>query len=122
MTDLKPDPIKLSEFLETAVLTGVAGWRQFLLAKREILHDYERAKHYAKAHKVQVSHGNVGAASFRNWLEQFLPKRFGVCNGYIASQQIQEPYKFPHFDIIIYDQQNSPVLWIEDNLDSSAPA
>jgi hypothetical protein len=102
--------------------SGTAGWKQFLMAKWDIVQAYERAKYYSQAHIVQTSHGNVAAAAIRAWLERFLPKRFGVCNGYIASQQQKEPYKFPHFDIIIFDQMRSPILWHEENLDSSMPA
>lgn len=102
--------------------TGTAGWKQFLLAKWDIVQAYQRAKHYSQAHIVQTSHGNVAAAAIRTWLERFLPKQFGVCNGYIAAQQQSEPHRFPHFDVIIFDQMRAPILWYEENLDSSQPA
>jgi len=101
---------------------GTAGWKQFVFAKWDIVQAYERAKHYSQAHIVQTSQGNVASAAIRAWLERFLPKRFGVCNGYVASQQQLEPYKFPHFDIIIFDQLQAPILWCEENLDPSHSA
>src|SRR5215470_1786503 len=55
-----------------------AVWRQFLVAKRGMLAEYERALSHAKTQPVATHHGNVAEAAFRDWLAAFLPKRFGV--------------------------------------------
>jgi hypothetical protein len=56
---------------------------------------------------------------FRKRLSGFLPKRYAVTSGYIVSSGLRSKDKIPHFDVIIYDYLESPVLWIEDNPDSS---
>ena len=64
-------------------------------------------------------HGKVAEASFRQWLSEFMPKRFGVTAGRIISQGFNDDVKAPHYDVIIYDQLNAPVLWIEESPDLS---
>ena len=95
------------------------GWKQILTARKEILDAYDRAREQAKAHEVETYHGRVAEAACRKWLAGFLPKRYGVTPGYIVSPGIPSNVKVPHFDVIIYDQIESPVLWIEDNPDVS---
>jgi hypothetical protein len=96
-----------------------AAWRQFLLAKRAMLAAYDRALAHAKTQTVQVHHGNVGEAAVRDWLASFLPKRFGVTPGYVRSQGVPESHQTAHFDVIIYDQLEAPILWVEENPDKS---
>ena len=95
------------------------GWKQILTARKEMLDAYDSARDKAKSHKVQVSHGKVAEAECRKWLIDFLPKRFGVTSGYVVSSGLTSKDKLPHFDVIIYDQMESPVLWIEDSPDTS---
>jgi len=99
---------------------SIQGSRQFLTSKKEMLDAFDQAREKAKAHKVETSHGKVAEAQFRKWLSHFLPKRYGVTSGYIASQWALDHVKLPHFDVIIYDQLESPVLWVEDCSDSSS--
>jgi hypothetical protein len=96
-----------------------AAWQQFLIGKREILAEYDRAFSHAQTQPVHTHHGNVAEAAFRNWLITFLPKRFGVTSGYIRSQHSDFIPQSGHFDVIIYDQLEAPTLWIEDNRDKS---
>ncbi|MGD0820981.1 MAG: DUF6602 domain-containing protein [Desulfomonilia bacterium] len=65
-------------------------------------------------------HGKVAEAEFRKWLASFLPKRYGITSGYIVSTGLKSGDKTPHFDIIIYDQLESPILWVEDFPDVSS--
>jgi hypothetical protein len=95
------------------------GWLQFLTAKKEMLDSYDKAKTHSKKHKVETYHGKVAEAEFRKWLSNFLPKKFAVTSGYIISQGIPDTQKAPHFDVIIYEHLESPVLWIENNPDAS---
>ena len=62
----------------------------------------------------------VAEAEFRKWLEAFLPKRYGVTPGYVISTGIPNTERAPHFDMIIYDKLDSPVLWVEDQPDASS--
>jgi hypothetical protein len=100
-------------------LTGTQGWRQFSGAKKKMLDAYDLAKGQARAHEVEVFHGRVAEGQVREWLGGFLPKRYGVTSGYIVSQGQTESTKLPHFDVIIYDQIEAPVLWIEDSPDTT---
>ena len=96
------------------------GWKQFLTSRKEILDAFDRAKQKAKAHEVETFHGKVAEAELRKWLLSFLPKRYGITPGYIVSPGLKSSQKTPHFDVIIYDQLEAPVLWIEDSPDVSA--
>jgi hypothetical protein len=96
------------------------GWKQISSARKEILDAYDSARDKTKAHEVEIFHGKVLEAALRKWLAEFLPKRYGVTSGYVVSPGIPSSVKAPHFDVIIYDQLDSPVLWTEGNPDSSA--
>ena len=96
------------------------GWKQILTARKDMLDAYDRAREQARSHEVETYHGKVAEAKFREWLAGFLPKRFGVTAGYVVSSGLRSVQKTPHFDVIIYDALESPVLWIEDNPDNSA--
>jgi hypothetical protein len=98
---------------------GRQGWEQLLTWKKEILDAFDRGRRYARGHEVETYHGLVAEAHFRNWLGEFLPKRFGVTAGYIISQGVPAEVRAPAFDVIIYDQLNSPVLWAESHPDRS---
>lgn len=96
-------------------------WKQFLIARDEMLSSYDRARELSRKREVQTKHGVVAEAEFRKWLSNFLPKRYGVTSGYIISQGLSNSEKsFAHYDVIIYDQLESPILWIDDSADSSA--
>ena len=66
---------------------------------------------------MRTYHGLVAESQFIEWLSEFLPKRYAVTYGYIISAGYSELENVAHFDVIIYDHLNSPILWIEDNLD-----
>lgn len=80
---------------------------------------FDVAKDQAKSHEVETWHGKVAEAEFRKWLTKFLPKRFGVTSGYVVSTGLTSADKTPHFDVIIYDQLESPVLWVEGSPDGT---
>ena len=95
------------------------GWKQLLTSRKEMLDAYDRARDKARAHEVETFHGKVAEAELRKWLSEFLPKRYGVTPGYVVSPGLKSSDKAPHFDVIIYDHLESPVLWIEDSPDIS---
>jgi hypothetical protein len=94
---------------------GVQGWRQFLQSKRQMLAEFDVARTHGKSHEVETWHGVVAEGLFRRWLADFLPQRFGVTSGYIISQNRFEDERAPHFDVIVYDKLNAPILWIEEH-------
>jgi hypothetical protein len=95
------------------------GWKQFLTSRKEMLDAFDRARDKAKTQEAEVFHGKVAEAELRKWLSNFLPKRYGVTPGYIVSPGLKGSQKTPHFDVIIYEQFESPVLWVEDSPDIS---
>jgi len=96
------------------------GWKQFLTARTEMLDAFDRAREKAGSHEVETYHGKVAEAEFRKWLSSFLPKKYGVTPGYVVSPGLKVTEKTPHFDVIIYDQLESPILWVEDNPDATS--
>ena len=93
------------------------GWKQIITARKAILDAFDTAREQARAHEVETYHGRVAEAEIRKWLVQFLPKRYGVTSGYVVSPGLKSTDKTPHYDVIIYDQIESPVLWVEGNPD-----
>jgi len=93
-------------------------WAQFLIARRELLAQYDQAMVHAKEQTVVTHHGVVAEAAVRDWLGRFLPKRYGTTSGFIKSQDPTMNVT-SHFDVIIYDQLEAPVLWTETNRDKS---
>lgn len=101
-----------------------SAWLQLDSSRVKMLNAFDEAKARTLSHEVKTFHGNVAEAKFREWLAGFLPMRFGVTSGYILSKhQFERGFtvkgKLPHYDVIIYDRTESPVLWIDDNPDLS---
>ena len=95
------------------------GWKQFLINRQKMLDDYDQARTKSNAHRVKAYHGNVAESTFREWLSNFLPKRYGVTAGYILSPGFKSIDPMPHYDVIVFDQLESPVLWIEEYPDKA---
>ena len=102
-----------------AITGRVQGAAQFLEGRARMLSLLDQAKSQQSGKKVKVDHGKVAEASFRAWLASFLPARYGVTSGYVLSQGLPFDSLLPHYDVIIYDKLESPVLWEEQNLDSN---
>ncbi len=96
------------------------GWKQFLIARDEMLTAYDSARMHSQKRQVQTGHGVVAEAEFRKWLSNFLPKRYGVSAGFIISQGVPNSEYLVHYDVIIYDQLESPILWVDGSPDSSS--
>lgn len=94
---------------------GSQGWEEFLNSKQELLNIYEVSKIQTKHRPVKVEHGNVAEEAYRIWLTSFLPKRYGVTSGFIISAGYSSRVKLRHFDVIIYDRLEAPVLWHSNN-------
>jgi hypothetical protein len=96
------------------------GWRQFLSGRKRILDAYDAAKAMQHGKPVKTEHGNVAEARFREWLSSFLPQRYGVTSGYVIPEVEEDNHRMTHFDVIVYDALNSPILWLEENSDRSS--
>lgn len=95
------------------------GWEQFLTNKIDMLNNYRLSKKKQGGKSVKVEHGNVAESEFRSFLEGFLPAKCGIASGYIISQGNLNNDKITHFDTIIYDKMNCPILWTDNNKDKS---
>src|SRR5258708_18756970 len=99
---------------------GVQGWREFAAARLELLNEHRLAQLRASSRPVnQTEPGVVAEAVFRRWLMRFLPARYGVTSGFIVSTGRTDREPLKHFDVIIYDKLNAPILWRGGNPDKS---
>jgi hypothetical protein len=99
---------------------GIAGWQEFASNRLDILAKYDAAKARGVSRPVKTEHGVTGEAAFREWLGKFLPTKYRVTSGFIIPDVIQSPdYKLYHYDVIIFDALNAPVLWTDENPDQT---
>jgi hypothetical protein len=102
----------------------LSGWVEFITEKLVMLDAFERSKIQIVNRPTQTGKGPVAEAEFRQWLRYFLPKKYSVTSGYIISQEdaftlrSKLKNKLLHYDVIIYDELNSPILWDVSNSDS----
>lgn len=98
---------------------GQHGWREFNRNRQNIIQELDRLLDLIQNRPVKVAHGAAVEASIRNWLSEFLPKKYGVTSGYIVPDLYDNSAKLYHYDIIIYNMLEAPILWTEGNLDQS---
>ncbi len=98
---------------------GYFGWKEFIRNRKNILDEFDKVKGQISSRPVQTEHGNSGEAAIRKWLTEFLPDKFGVTSGYIIPDIVLENYLLHHYDIIIYDKINSPILWGQTDYDTT---
>ena len=103
----------------------LGGWPHFITQKVKLVNDFISAKDMAKNRPTDTDKGKYAETFFRKWLEQFLPAKYGVTSGYIISQGDSTlssnalKGKLRHYDVIIFNRLESPVLWTEINSDYS---
>lgn len=103
----------------------LGGWPQFTTQKSKMVSDFRSACEMAENRPTDTDKGRYAEALFREWLEQFLPAKYGVTSGYIISQgdsilsSDALKGKLRHYDVIIYNRLDSPVLWTEKSPDHS---
>ena len=103
----------------------LGGWPQFTTQKSKIVSDFKSAGDMSENRPTETDKGKYAEALFRDWLEQFLPAKYGVTSGYIISQGDSVlssdalKGKLRHYDVIIYNRLDSPVLWTEKSPDYS---
>lgn len=99
--------------------TGQHGWKEFHQNRSDILAEFDKLLEQTSNRPIKVAHGVGVEAYIRKWLSEFLPKKFGVTSGYIIPSINEDSSKIFHYDIIIYNQLDSPILWTESNEDQS---
>lgn len=99
---------------------GQHGWKEFYINRKDILHEFDKLFEQTSNRPIQVAHGQGVEAYIRKWLSEFLPKKYGVTSGYIIPNLYNDSGVIYHFDIIIYNQLEAPVLWTEGNEDQNS--
>ena len=88
-----------------------------ILAERiKLLASYDAAKVQVVDDAVKVDHGHVAEELFRNYLDRFLPKKYGVAKGHIITRDLTYEGGLEEWDVIIYDALEAPVLYVRDGL------
>lgn len=95
------------------------GFNSLYAERRKLLCEYDILKDQLDDDPVKVEHGIKAEAHFRKFLEQFLPKKFGVTKGYIITPNLEYEGSLEEWDIIIYDALESPVLFVRQNEDDN---
>jgi hypothetical protein len=98
---------------------GMHGWKEFHRNRKNIIDEYDRIYEITENRPVRTAHGVGVEAYLRKWITEFLPKKWAITSGYIIPTLYKESPKLYHYDIIIYDALNAPVLWTEGNEDDS---
>lgn len=87
------------------------GVDSFFAERERLLNGYDEAKRQTADDAVKTEHGVAAEALLRKWLESFLPRRFGVCKGYIITTNLEYEGKLEEWDVLLYDAIESPVLF-----------
>lgn len=98
---------------------GQLGWKEFNQNRKDILSEFDKILEQNNNRPVKVAHGIGVEAYIRSWLSEFLPKKYGVSSGFIIPNSYEESAKIYHFDIIIFNQLDAPILWTEGNKDQN---
>lgn len=103
----------------TSKCYGSYGWKEFNQNRENILNEFDRVKALTERRPVKTAHGVAVEAFIRDWLALYLPKKYAVTSGYVIPDVYDFNYQLYHYDVIIYNQIESPILWVESNLDDS---
>ncbi len=98
---------------------GQHGWKQFHRNRKDILDEFDKIYEQQANRPVKTAHGDGVEAYLRKWLGEFLPKKYAVTSGYIIPNLYDDSKTLYHYDIIIYQALEAPVLWTEGNYDNS---
>lgn len=98
---------------------GQHGWKEFHRNRKNILAEFDKFREQTSNRPTQTAHGHGVEAYIRKWLSEFLPRKYSVTSGYIIPNLYEDARKIYHFDVVIYNCLDAPVLWTEGNEDNS---
>ena len=107
---------QLTEITEHVGITALDAERA------NLLRTYDTAVEQGIDDAVRTEHGVSCEALFRKFLEQFLPRKYGVTKGYIITPDLDYAGPLEEWDIIIYDVLESPVLFVRRTSDQNETA
>lgn len=90
------------------------GYDGFITTRDELRHRYHEALKQSEDDYVDTEPGDIGEFLVIDWLRTFLPKRYGVCKGYIITSSQERNGNIEEWDVIIYDALESPILFTRD--------
>jgi hypothetical protein len=93
---------------------GHVGLEPFLEQRQRLLADFDSLRIEGQDDATFTAHGLGAEGVYREWLETFLPKRFGVTKGYVITANPDYNANLEEWDVLIYDQLSSPVLFVRD--------
>ena len=99
---------------------GMLGWKEFLENREDLLRAMDRAIGVNSSRPIKTEHGPPFEAAIRKWLTEFLPRRYAVTSGFIIPNIRDVGDKLYHYDVIIYDALDAPVLWASSDDDHSS--
>lgn len=88
----------------------------------KLLNEYDTAYAQTADDAVQTEHGVFCEAHFRSFLQQYLPKKYGVTKGHIITPDPGYTGALEEWDIIIYDAIEAPTLAIRRTHDEQKEA
>ncbi len=77
----------------TSKCYGSYGWKEFNQNKENILNEFDRVKALIDRRPVKTAHGVAVEAFIRNWLAEYLPKKYSVTSGYVIPDVFDFNYK-----------------------------
>lgn len=83
----------------------------FLDQQKEMIVKLEKIRKHTSNHAPTT--GDASEGNWAVWLRQYLPNRYNVDRAIVVSS---EGYESDAIDIVIYDQQYSPFVWIQDGV------
>lgn len=90
------------------------GAESVLAERKKMLAQYDIAKLQMLDDPVKVDHGKLAEALFREYCEAFLPRKYGICKGYIVTREPDSGGSIEEWDVIVYDALEAPVLFVRD--------
>jgi len=83
----------------------------FLDQQKEMITNLEKIRKHSTNHAPTT--GDASEGSWAEWLREYLPNRYNVDRAIVVSS---EGLESDAIDIVIYDQQYSPFVWVQEGV------
>jgi len=83
----------------------------FLDQQKEMITNLEKIRKHSTNHAPTT--GDASEGNWAEWLREYLPNRYNVDRAIVVSS---EGFESDAIDIVIYDQQYSPFVWIQEGI------